>query len=185
MAKKSGKWVAMIFWQGNKEHGAWRTRPALSFTYDMKTFFWNGGPQKWTFGDARDVKILKEYGCVDHDLEKLRRKFLRDFPYSKSDPVESAGWISPSGDFYPCAGWEHDAAAENISANCYSAAYFKEHGYRLLEEFGWVRLYRSGIIYVKGKLTQAQIDKMWDISRVSSGEFLSNLHDELREAEND
>jgi hypothetical protein len=87
---------------------------------------------------------------------------------------QSAGWISPEGRFYPCKSWEHDSFAIDLAITIYGF----NNGTKCLEEKGWIRLMNSGYpaCNLKHSIpTQSQLDTLWDIFQVSTGDFQQEL----------
>ena len=81
-------------------------------------------------------------------------------------PAEAiGGWLSPTGDYWPCADWQHTRVAERIIAELmiprgrYGTA---------LENHGWVHIDDNGTVLDDDHdiYTQAQLDYMFDLARV-------------------
>jgi hypothetical protein len=65
-------------------------------------------------------------------------------------PLESAGWLSPAGEFYACLYHDHGYVAERISATINQTS----DGFDALMDLGWVHISSSGEMEF-GKLLQA------------------------------
>lgn len=81
------------------------------------------------------------------------------------------GYISPRGDFYVCPYGAHISLANKIAG---SEARGRD-GQQLLESRGWLHVAHDGTPYLHRldyKLTQAQLDKLYDLAGVSFDEEL-------------
>src|SRR5687768_521570 len=67
------------------------------------------------------------------------------------------GWLSPVGEFYPCAAWEHEDHAWRLAERYGYVDFYS--GSKALEENGWVKL-KSGdwIVVLLQECTQRQLD---------------------------
>jgi hypothetical protein len=152
-------------------------------------FYWFGGPSWCTFID--DSYIVKDYGYLwdvkdDQKLDELFLKFYKNYNIPIEEIKQSAGWISPSGKFYPCQYFEHDAYAKRLAAIYYNSM----GGTKELERQGWIRLYENGNIntsfnnWIEHPITIQQINTIQDIlSSETDGDlnrFEENLKDELK-----
>jgi hypothetical protein len=106
-------------------------------------FYWSGGPSWCTFSE--DTYIVKEYGTFDNVAEyrKIDSIFL-DFYKNYNTPrqyiQQSAGWLSPKGEFFPCLYFEHDQFARSLAAIYHDSL----EGTITLEKEGWFRIYDNG-----------------------------------------
>lgn len=170
------KWVAVKVKRGRDE--VWDKTPtfALVRPREPHTFYWYGmmGHAEYKPSDYEIVEVLG-YGIYKEELEiAYRKKYLKPRPSKKL--IQSAGWISTNGDFYACQPWEHDGRATNITACLFNSL----RGTRLLEEKRWMRIYEDGLSYNSEKLTQKQIDKVFDLSRVGKKEWRKAMRDIIR-----
>ena len=125
-------------------------------------------------------EILYDYGEIssedDEKYEKIKKHFYKTFRAVKeSIPHLSAGWISPSGDFYACNFFEHEGLAKRLSMQTYG----KDEGSYLLEKNNWLRVSDDGFVFSKlvdgyDNVTQNQIDTIFDMS-VSNNTKLQGL----------
>lgn len=84
----------------------------------------------------------------------------------------SAGWISPEGDFYGCDDYGHNALAQALSAQRYNTT----QGSVFLERVGWLRV-TNGFVFHNERvpLTQPQIDVLGEFLRLDdSSDFLKD-----------
>ena len=136
---------------------------------DPKKWYW-GGSFSWCCSEKK-VEIVKDYGYISSDnykkIDEIELDFYKNFNVSeKSDPIESGGWVAPDGSFFPCKFFEHDAYAKSLAAIYHDSL----DGIRTLTDFGWLRISDSGFSDVKyhaGKITQKQLDTLYDLFTVA------------------
>lgn len=87
-----------------------------------------------------------------------------------SNLVQSAGWLAPNGDFYPCGHKEHEDLADVLSVRFYpnSLTIHWEQGSRILECHGWIRVVEDGTpmsarLGVLRQATKHQLDTIADL----------------------
>ena len=87
----------------------------------------------------------------------------------------SDGWLSPGGEWFPCAYWGHTFKALDILRERYPGVAEAMDGgledYSLytpkLEELGWIRystIFNNWVIPPKTKPTPSQKDKAWELT---------------------
>jgi hypothetical protein len=134
--------------------------------------YWFGGISYMT--RTENVKILHTFPPTDDYLtpNEYEIAFWRDWNPPKKGEVTEHGWLSPTGDFYPCGYGEHESLADQIVA----AFYGKLEGSKYLDNYGWLRVQDGNVVWMGNgspPATQAQIDVLWDISRL---EDLDSTH---------
>jgi hypothetical protein len=146
------------------------------------TFYHRFGPSRMQMLEEDECEILQDYGWhkkIDDNptMDDIQVQFAKDFPIEKGIKA-SAGWLAPNGDFYACSPWEHNDAAFTLALQIYDHEYFNHRGsaVHMLEEKGWVRLYNDGSFSIgrmiddgiPNRLTQKQLDALFDIAMISS-----------------
>jgi hypothetical protein len=105
-------------------------------------FYWSGGPSWCTFSE--DTYIVKEYGYLDsksyNEIDALFLDFYKNYNLPEEDIRQSAGWLSPTGKFFPCSYFEHDQFARSLAAIYHDSL----GGTKRLEDEGWFRIYDNG-----------------------------------------
>ena len=113
------------------------------------------------------------------DWERAHTEFAREFPPEAVLPRPVPAWLAPDGRFYACRWLEHDRLSHRLSA----ALYDDPSGTRLLERRGWVRIQRDGTIIraplASTDLSQPQLDVLFSLAQVASGEYRANIEAEL------
>lgn len=120
---------------------------------------------------------LKEYGVVkDHGelnlgdnwdtIEQLILSNAKTHHCPEQVVRPGAGWLSLQGKFYPCKAWEHDGLARQI---CRAVLGVLE-GTGYLESRGWIRIYEDGLVALRQKLNQKQLNTVWDLHQASDDE---------------
>lgn len=101
---------------------------------------------------------------------------------------EGAGWLSPTGNFYPCKYSEHYNTAYNLITEL---LHYDEDEIKraddMLEKLGWVRIGETGDItsIIRVSLTQAQINLIGDMILLNgaSERWIENMKHNLEYAE--
>jgi len=148
---------------------------------DPTKIYWSGG---YSYCYVTDPEIVKDYGYISSDDYKKIEEIELDFYFNfnvpkKATPFESAGWISPEGDFYPCNYFEHDSVGRHLAVLCYKSF----DGVQELEKYKWIRVYDSGIMDIDYNFaTQKQLDTMYDLAKASKidGKYNENVHGTLQ-----
>lgn len=172
------KWVAVRVKNGYPKRWG-RVTFAMLKPSEPNTFYWFGLPGHATYekGDYEIIRTLG-YGIYTSKLEiEFRREFCK--PETLNRIKQTAGWIAPTGHIYPCEPWEHDGLAVNITAWLYNSL----GGTRLLDDKGWIRLYKEGIHSSPDLITQLQVDSVGLLSRVGDVEWKRHLVSLIRSHE--
>lgn len=146
---------------------------------DPTKFYWGGGSSWCVF--LPTTRIVKDYGLVDDmdddKIDAIELEFYKEFTVRKAEkPFQSAGWISPEGDFYPCSWRGHDSLAKAISRVLFNS----DLGARELEQNHWARVYSDGeVIGSDLLLTEDQliaiVEMIMDPDSVMPDIFKDNL----------
>jgi len=86
----------------------------------------------------------------------------------KKEVSQTAGWLSPNGDFYPCESSEHDLIGMRLCETYYGIT---EGGIEKLEKENWLRISITGRVTTDDPhacANKKQINKLADI--LCSGE---------------
>lgn len=147
-------------------------------------FYWGQGHGYCTMlENYKVVEILGQFEPKDWD--ELEIRFLDKYhAVEESEPVESAGWISPSGKFYTCNPWGHSGLAKRLSAKFFGDI---ENPELTLEKTGWIKVYENGTLYWGRDLlfdlwevvTQNQQDFLFNLERVSTGKYKDRIENYL------
>lgn len=129
---------------------------------DVLKYHYFGGLQ-WGYGDYEIVQYVPSK--LGKNWYKIELWYLRK--YHKSTPSKelkhSAFWMSPTGDLYYCNSHGHDGLATCITASLFGNL----EGTRLLENSGWLRAYKSGLLVGKGaNLPHINDDQAFVISQL-------------------
>jgi len=147
-------------------------------------FHWGQGHGYCTLlENHKVVEILGKFHPKDWD--ELEMRFLdKYYPVKESEPIQSAGYISPTGKFYTCKSWGHRSLAKRLSAKFFRDI---ENPERTLEKARWIKLYDNGTIGWRCDfgidlwevITQKQHDTLADLEKISSGEYQDRISDYL------
>jgi hypothetical protein len=150
-------------------------RPQIMQTTDRDKLYWGNGPQHCHIAD--DMVIVKSFGQLDSrddddydTIEAIEFDLEDQYPPEKGQK-DSEGWLAPDGTYYPCASSEHDSAARSITAVLFRSW----DGTRMLEDKGWMRVCEGYILYDHNKVTQRQIDTIFDLTQITTGELKETL----------
>jgi len=92
--------------------------------------------------------------------------------------IQSAGWLSPDGLFFPCNIYEHDELAIKLSQQFYDN---NLDGTKLLESKNWIHVTAQGeLLGSINKLTQNQIDTIFDLIIHTCANINNNYCSNLR-----
>lgn len=146
---------------------------------DPTKFYWGG---TYSHCYTADPEIVKDYGYISSDNYKKIEEIELDFFFNfnvpkKATPFESAGWISPEGDFYPCKYFEHDSFGKHLAVLLYKSF----DGVQELEKHKWIRVLDSGLTDIDyNDVTQKQLNIMYDIYTASVTEkYKKHVYDTL------
>lgn len=141
-------------------------RPSLMTTVDLDKIWWGEGPSYCYLSE--EDQIVKSYGIFDDqqdDTDNIFLEFERDFP-PEVGLRDSCGWLSPEGIYYPCGYMEHESIAWTI----YAILWNDFGGGRELIWKGWAQI-SDGYIQYEYPFTQRQLDVLFDLSQVATGEL--------------
>jgi hypothetical protein len=145
-------------------------RAYLAWIDPRGDLYWNGGPGHCPYS-THEHEVLRRYrwgrNAPREDV------FYREFGPQRAPLAQEAGWLSPKGAFYPCAGWGHDEAARALSYALY-LDYTKQF---LFDERGWVRIMSDGYTHaphlriermvIEHRYTRAQLNAIDEIIALS------------------
>lgn len=148
---------------------------------DGDKLLWDGGETGSWMCWPKGLKIVKKYQYPDSHKEdawdKLWAQFYHDFPLQPVEEMEqSDGWLAPNGKFYTCGWMEHDGISEHLTVQYYNSF----DGTQLLDAKGWGRVHFGGEIFFEEDPTQAQLDTMFDFSKV--GNWKDTMLDNIERA---
>lgn len=132
-------------------------KPILVGWHASTPLFWyrSGEPTHFLVGKREQMQILCSYRLTDFPGEweheqftSLLRAFLavypvRAVPLSRSQTI-SDGWLSPTGNFYPCNGQEHNTCAWYLGIQYYQERLSEYE----LDSLGWIRVFSDGFFVV-------------------------------------
>lgn len=157
---------------------------ALVCFIDSENFYWGQSNSKCIMMD--EYKIVENLGKHDsNEWDNLEIKYIKKYhPLKSSSPVQSAGWLSPEGNFYTCGYAGHRSLSKHLSAHYYEHL---EDTEKKLEENNWIKVYESGQIgwnYSKELIdiiTQKQFDFIQDLMALDGDEEWNyNMRKNLR-----
>lgn len=146
---------------------------------DSTKVYWGG-----TFSHyyIEDPEIVKDYGYISSDDYKKLEEIELDYYFNfnvpkKATPFQSAGWISPQGDFYPCEYYQHDSVGKHLAIIHYKSF----DALSELEKNGWIRVFDTGIMDIdyKNGVTQKQLDTIFDLYKASDGDYKRHMRNVL------
>lgn len=155
---------------------SWK-RPQLMQTVDRNKLYWGDGPSHCHL--TGEMTIIESFGWLDPDEDYDAIEAI-EFDLEDRYPPEigikdSEGWLAPDGKYYPCPYSEHDSLALSITA----IQFRNWEGTKYLEERGWMRVCRDYVLYHHDKITQPQIDAIFDLSQIATGKFKQTLERRL------
>ena len=156
------------YYQG--EYTDWEDRPFLFTVKDdglpldePGRKFWHGMASTWRPIDLEHAKVERDYGTVDggDDFDRIEIEWAREWPPEcvrfGGDVAATPGWISPNGDFYPCAAWAHNAVAAHISLVKFGKATTR------LEDYGWIAVRRDAVGIPDDGETESQRTTLYNV----------------------
>jgi len=145
-------------------------------------FYYELGPSFIGRLSADDYTIAKDYGMIDVPGQAwwhVLVQFARDFP-PREGLEDSPGWLTEAGRFFPCRSWEHNSVADYVYRYVYGEV--PGNAVRLVEK-RWVRVNDTVTSVREVDLTQAQIDVLYDLYRMTTNDKLRrHLHFRLGQA---
>ena len=148
----------------------------LLATPDGETFYHPEGGPSYFYLNKDAYKIHKDHGEFKRngdDWDEIDRLVLENksrYHRPKAEIKESAGWLSPDGQFYPCLERGHISLAETICRSMLGVLKEEEE----LRKRKWAKVWGSGDAdRMYSLLTDAQVATMLKIAEIAE-------HDEYR-----
>lgn len=117
--------------------------------------------------EATILATFEHLPSLDDDEQDALFAFAHEFPPQPGRIAIGAGWLSPSGLWYPVEDGDHGPMAERISARFYRSL----KGDELLRQRGWLRVQPNGSITTEFSaiiiITPGQNDTLWDMSMLT------------------
>lgn len=158
----------------------WQAEQLYLVSRDGDVWYWCNS--KTRIEDEGNLEPVSDYGPVgDESYEDAYARFLQDYP-PRSGIEDSFGWLSPEGTYYPCGYCMHGDLASDLIIWRYP----DEDPYDddVLIERGWRRVTDSAVYpWPDVAYTQAQLDTLFDLSLVASGDVLRGVTLWLRRAQ--
>jgi len=155
----------------NKSIAPTKFTSVLYRTPNYEKFYRPEGGPTYFYLPKGEYSIAKNHGELDlnddDDFKVIEDLVIRNYK-DHHQPVcelrESAGWLSPDGNYYPCRPWEHDYQAEVICRAVLCVLMGTQH----LESLGWFRVYDHGMVVRINTPTQGQLDALWDLHQLAA-----------------
>jgi len=150
-------------------------------------WYWNNGNGSYRLLPD-EYEILVEYpGDLDNNDDLFYaayQSYLQSYG-PKPAMKQSNGWLGPDGKFYTCRAREHNDLGYDLHILYYGNINYALSRLRDLEKRGWLHTYADLVCWPETKLTQAQIDTLFDLAMLDPTTEFANSAMNIIEKENE
>lgn len=144
-------------------------RNLVCFRNSDGDFYWGQRNTRATLSSKTEIVEVLGY-FPEEEWDELEISFIKKYwTLEKGEIRQSAGWLSPSGDWYTCKPWGHDFLALVIAVHLYDSL---DVPVKRLEHEGWFRIYADGLIACGGWDWNIEVS---DIITLKQQETISKL----------